>query len=210
MEKKNAIIYARVSSHRQDFERQKTELQQYAWKNGFTIVAIFEEKVSGKAKVRPEFQKMLDFAKVEKIHSVLCWELSRIGRNAGEVINTIQDLNSIGVNAYVHNLQINTLNGSKIDFMAGFMLNILASVSDMESTNIKQRLVSGYANYRNNGGVVGRPLGTEEPVDKFLEKHQDVLKMVKAGKFPVRVIMHVTGKSSGTVQKVKALHKATE
>ena len=206
MEKKKAIIYARVSTHKQDFERQKIELNQYAKKNGFEIVATFEEKISGKSKERIEFNKMVAFAKSQNIHSVLCWELSRIGRNTIEVISTIQALNSIGVNTYIHNHSINTLNNGKIDIMADFMLKILASVSDMESNQIKQRLTSGYIAHVNKGGAVGRPVDTKESEEKFLEKHKDVIKMLKKN-IPIRVIMQITQTSSATVQKVKSTIK---
>ena len=206
MEKKQAIIYARVSTHKQDFERQKIELNEYAKKNGFEIVATFEEKISGKSKERIEFTKMVAFAKSQNIHSVLCWELSRIGRNTIEVISTIQALNSIGVNTYIHNHSINTLNNGKIDIMADFMLKILASVSDMESNQIKQRLTSGYIAHINKGGAVGRPLDTKESEEKFLEKHKEVIKMLKKN-IPIRVIMQITQTSSATVLKVKSTIK---
>ena len=45
----NAVIYSRVSSEseRQDTERQTNELIDYAHRMGYTIVDVFEEKVSG-------------------------------------------------------------------------------------------------------------------------------------------------------------------
>jgi len=208
MEKKQAIIYARVSTHKQDFERQKTELNQYAKKNGFEIVATFEEKISGKSKERVEFQKMVSFAQTQNIHSVFCWELSRIGRNTIEVLTTIEELNSIGVNTYIHNLSLNTLESGKINLLTDFLLKILASVNDMESNQIKQRLTSGYIAHINKGGAVGRPLDTKESEDKFLEKHKEVIKMLKKN-IPIRVIMQITQTSSATVQKVKSTIKKT-
>lgn len=208
MEKKKAIIYARVSTHKQDFERQKLELNQYAKNNGFEIVAIFEEKISGKSKERIEFSKMVTFASSEKIHSVLCWELSRIGRDTIEVISTIQALNSIGVNTYIHNHALNTLNSGKIDIMADFMLKILASVGDMESQQIKQRLTSGYIAHINKGGAVGRPVNTQESEEAFFKKHKEVIKMLNKN-IPIRIIMQITKTASATIQKVKALNNKT-
>jgi DNA invertase Pin-like site-specific DNA recombinase len=206
MEKKQAIIYARVSTHKQDFERQKIELNQHAKKNGFEIVATFEEKISGKSKERIEFTKMVAFAKSQNIHSVFCWELSRIGRNTIEVLTTIEELNSIGVNTYIHNLSLNTLESGKINLLTDFLLKILASVNDMESNQIKQRLTSGYIAHVNKGGAVGRPSDTKESEEKFLEKHKEVIKMLKKN-IPIRVIMQITQTSSATVLKVKSTIK---
>jgi DNA invertase Pin-like site-specific DNA recombinase len=204
MEKKQAIIYARVSTHKQDFERQKTELNQYAKKNGFEIVATFEEKISGKSKERVEFQKMVSFAQTQNIHSVFCWELSRIGRNTIEVLTTIEELNSIGVNTYIHNLSLNTLESGKINLLTDFLLKILASVNDMESNQIKQRLTSGYIAHINKGGAVGRPQSSIETKEQFLEKHTEIIKLLKKS-YPIRLIMQITNSSSVTVQKVKRI-----
>ena len=60
----NAVIYSRVSSEseRQDTERQTEELKDYADRMGYTIVEVYEEKVSGfkKNEQRPIFSKMLE------------------------------------------------------------------------------------------------------------------------------------------------------
>jgi DNA invertase Pin-like site-specific DNA recombinase len=201
---KKAIIYARVSTNRQDLQRQLTELNQYAKKNGFEIVATFEEKISGKSKERIEFQKMVSFAQTQNIHSVFCWELSRIGRNTVEVLTTIQELNSIQVNTYIHNLNLNTLESGKINLLTDFLLKILASVNDMESNQIKQRLNSGYKHHIENGGKVGRPQSSVETKEQFLEKHTEIIKLLKKS-YPIRLIMQITNSSSVTVQKVKRI-----
>ena len=199
---RKAIIYARVSTNRQDLQRQLDELNNYATKNNFEIVATFEEKISGKSKDRVEFQKMVEFAKTKNIHSVFCWELSRIGRNTIEVLTTIQELNSIGVNTYIHNLSLNTLESGKINLLTDFMLKILASVNDMESNQIKQRLNSGYKHHIENGGKVGRPGNSKETKEQFLEKHSEIIKLLKKD-YPIRLIMQISNSSSVTVQKVK-------
>ena len=43
----NAVIYARVSTQGQDYERQVEELRAYAQRNDYQIVAEFTEKISG-------------------------------------------------------------------------------------------------------------------------------------------------------------------
>ena len=83
------------------------------------------------------------------------------------------------------------------------MVQVLSSVSQMERDQIKQRMISGYKNYINNGGKVGRIKGKLETVQNLLEKHSDVVKLLKKG-VSIRNISKLTGgKSSATIIKVK-------
>ena len=71
----NAVIYSRVSSEseRQDTERQTEELKDYADRMGYTIVDVYEEKVSGfkKNEQRPIFSKMLEDIQEESRGSLI-------------------------------------------------------------------------------------------------------------------------------------------
>ena len=97
----NAVIYSRVSSEseRQDTERQTNELIDYAHRMGYTIVDVFEEKVSGfkKNEQRPVFSKMLEDIQIKNIDKVLVWELSRIGRSVLQSLQNIQTLHDLKV-----------------------------------------------------------------------------------------------------------------
>ncbi len=136
---------------------------------------------------------------------VLCWELSRIGRNTIEVLKTIKLLNDNCISLYIKNYNIETLNDKcEINPLSQFMIQILTSVSEMEKTTIRQRVKSGYENYRKNGGRVGRKEGFRKDKDLLLTEHKDVVKLLKQG-FSVRKVMKLTDKSSGTVMKIKGL-----
>ncbi len=201
------VIYSRVSTITQDYKRQTEELNEYSKKVGFTVVKTFEEKISGvkKNEDRPKLMEMINFIKENKINKVLCWELSRLGRNTIEVLKTIQLLNENCISLFIKNYNIETLNEKcEINPLSQFMIQILTSVSEMERTTIRQRIKSGYESYRKNGGKVGRKEGFRKDRDKLLNEHKDVIKLLKQG-FSVRKVMKLTDKSSGTVQKVKKL-----
>ena len=201
------VIYSRVSTITQDYKRQTEELNEYSKKVGFTVVKTFEEKISGvkKNEDRPKLVEMINFIKENKINKVLCWELSRLGRNTIEVLKTIQLLNENCISLFIKNYNIETLNEKcEINPLSQFMIQILTSVSEMERTTIRQRIKSGYESYRKNGGKVGRKEGFRKDSDKLLNEHKDVIKLLKQG-FSVRKVMKLTDKSSGTVQKVKKL-----
>ena len=74
----------------------------------------------------------------------------------------------------------------------------------MERTTIRQRIKSGYDNYRKSGGVVGRKEGYKKSDDLILEENKDVVKLLKQG-YSVRKVMKLTDRSSGLVQKIRKL-----
>jgi DNA invertase Pin-like site-specific DNA recombinase len=175
---------------------------------GFNIICTYEEVISGgKLNIeRPIFSEMMSF--IDKnpclVDKVLIWELSRIGRNAAQVLQTIDTLNQKGVSLYIKNFNLETLDSNgQINQMSQFLLMILNSVNSMERQNLISRLRTGYDRYRNkNNGKVGRKKGSVKSKEQFLKDHIDIIKSLRKGN-SVRDTMRITGKSSATVQKVK-------
>ena len=199
------VIYSRVSTNSQDFKRQTDELTEYCKKMGFELLGVFEEKISGNAKNedRPKLMEMIGFIKENKVDKVLCWEMSRLGRNTIEVLQTIKMLNENFISLYIKNYNIETLNEKfEINPLSQFMIQILTSVSEMERSTIRQRIKSGYDSYRKSGGKVGRKEGFRKDKDQLLNEHKDVAKLLRQG-YSIRKIMKLTDKSSGTIQKIK-------
>jgi DNA invertase Pin-like site-specific DNA recombinase len=201
------VIFTRVSTSNQDNKRQTEELLDYSQRMNLEVVKVFEEKISGgkKNEERPILTEMVNFIKNNRIEKVLCWELSRIGRNTIEVLKTIELLNDNCISLYIKNYNIETLNEKcEINPLSQFMIQILTSVSEMERTQIRQRIKSGYDSFRNNGGKVGRKIGFRKDEEQLINEHKDIVKLLKQG-YSVRKVMKLTDKSSGTVQKIKKL-----
>jgi len=203
-----AVIYSRVSSegNRQDTERQTNELIEYANKMGYKLVEVYEEKVSGykKNEDRPIFSRMLEEIEKGAIDKVLVWELSRIGRSVIQSLQNIQLLTDKKVSIYIKNFNLETLNDDKTpNSLSMFMVQILFSVANMEAQLTKSRMVSGYRNHIKNGGKVGRKSGSIETEEETIQKHSDVLKLLKK-KLSIRQISGLTNKSTNTVLKVKS------
>jgi DNA invertase Pin-like site-specific DNA recombinase len=206
-----AVIYSRVSSegNRQDTERQTNELIEYANKMGYELVGVYEEKVSGfkKNEDRPIFSKMLEEIEKGEIEKLLTWELSRIGRSVIQSLQNIQLLSDKKVSIYIKNFNLETLNDDKTpNSLSMFMVQILFSVANMEAQLTKIRMVSGYRNHIKNGGKVGRKSGSIETEDETIQKHSDVLKLLKK-KLTIRQISGLTNKSTNTILKVKLTAK---
>lgn len=199
------VIQTRVSTNIQDNKRQIDELKEYSNKMGYNVLCVFEEKISGakQNEERPQLMEMIDFVKKNNVDKVLCWELSRLGRNTIEVLKTIQLLNDKKISLFIKNYNIETLTEDKeINPLSQFMVQILSSVSQMERTQIRQRVKSGYENYRTNGGKVGRKEGFRKNEEVLLSENKDVVKLLKQN-YSIRKIMKLTDKSSGTIMKVK-------
>lgn len=206
------VIYSRVSTAIQDYKRQTEELTEYANKMCFEVVKTFEEKISGGKdnEDRPKLMEMINYIKQNNIDKVLCWELSRIGRNTIEVLKTIKLLNDNCISLYIKNYNIETLNDKcEVNPLSQFMIQILTSVSEMEKTTIRLRVKSGYDQYRKAGGKVGRKEGYRKEPRDLLAEHKDIVKELRKG-LSVRRIMKLTDKSSGTVQKIKKIIEATQ
>lgn len=203
----NTVIYTRVSTSVQDYQRQIEELQQFASSHDWNVLQVFSEKVSGvkKNEERQELSKMLDYINNNQVDKVLVWELSRLGRNTLEVLKSIDVLNSMGVSLFIKNYGIETLDAEgKPNVMAQFLVTILAEVARMERSTIKERMNSGYQKYRADGGKVGRKHGYKKNNDKLHEEYADVFRLLKKG-LSLRNIAKLTNHSINTVVKCKSI-----
>lgn len=180
----NTVIYTRVSTSVQDYQRQIDELQQFASSRGWNVLQVFSEKVSGakKNEERQELQSLMSYISTHNVEKVLVWELSRLGRNTLEVLKTIEEFNTLGISLFIKNYNIETLNeDGKPNVMSQFLVTILAEVASMERASIKERMDSGLKKYISNGGQVGRKVGYRKNNEKVQEEYSDVIKLLRKG-----------------------------
>lgn len=201
---KKAVILARVSTQQQEYERQINELNEFANRMNLQIVKVFANKISGakKNEDRPEIQEMIEYVKNNQIDKVLVLEISRLGRNTLEALKVIEMLNEEKICLFVKNYNIETIDEEgKVNPMAQFLVTILLEVARMERTTIKQRMESGYANYRNTGGKVGRKEGFRKTTDQMKAEYLEELKLLRKG-ISLRNVCKITGTSVNTLRKV--------
>ena len=206
----NCGIFSRVSTLMQDTDRQTEELKEYAVKMNYNLITVIEEQISGakKNEERPELIKLMKLIDEGKVNKVLVWELSRLGRNVIEILQVIQIFNEKKVSLYIKNFSLETLNEDlKPNPLSMFMIQILLSVAEMERVSIRQRMYSGYLKHRKDGKSVGRIKGVSETKEHVLEKHKEVVKLLKKG-MSVRNISRLTNNTSlATIVKVNKLLK---
>jgi len=202
-----AVIYARVSSigDRQNTDRQISDLLDYVSFKNLEISKIYEEHISGAKKdtERPVLQEAIEYCKTNHISILLVSELSRLGRNAFEVLATVKDLIDSGINLYMQKEQLTLLDAEgKPTMFAPIMIATLSTCAQLERENIKFRLNSGRKLYIERGGKLGRKVGSVKTTEQKREEYRDIISYLKRG-YSVRSTAKLSGKGISTVQRIK-------
>jgi len=204
-------ILVRVSTKRQETERQVHELRAVADARGWSVVEVVEEDgVSGAAKDadRHGLARVEELAAAGAIQKVLVHEVSRVGRRPAVVHGFVERLLDLRVSLYWHSQRIETmLPSGKRNPAAGMMLAVLAEMALAERETLRERIVSGLEAARRRGRRLGRPVGTVMPPEALLAKHGDVARLLRAGK-SLRDVAGRTGKGTSTVKRIKGLMRA--
>lgn len=157
-EGKRCVIYIRVSSERQvkgySIDGQLRYLREWAERQGMTVVEVYiEEGKSGKSiDGRTKFQTMLDDIRTKKYNNdyVIVYKLSRFGRNARDVLNSLEFIMKYGV----HLLCVEDGLDSSTS-MGKMMITILGAVAELERENIIAQTLLGREEKAKSGGWNG-------------------------------------------------------
>ena len=205
------MILARVSTDKQDYQRQIVELTDYCSKVGWEIVKVFANKVSGtkKTEERPEVLEMLSYVKEHAIKRVCCLEVSRLGRNTLEALKVIQMLNDNKVSLFIKNYNLETLNPDGTpNPVASLITTILLEVASMERRTILERVNSGRNQYiakcRKEGIKMGRPTDYKKSDEAYKEQYQKELTLLRKG-ISLRNVSQLTNTSMNTLRKLKSM-----
>ena len=199
-------IFARVSTNVQDYERQVNELTALAQRNNWSVEAVFCEKISGAKKnaERKELSRMVEYLQAHSINKVAVTELPRLGRDTLQVLEVIEQFNKLGISLYIQNYGIETLTESgEVNPMSQFLITILAEVARMERKTIRERVESGYKNYRANGGKVGRKEGYRKSESDMREQYAHEIRLLRKG-ISLLNINKITGTSVNTIRKCQS------
>jgi DNA invertase Pin-like site-specific DNA recombinase len=198
-------ILVRVSTAKQETDRQVSELQAYADTKGYEVVEVCEETVSGRAdeSERNGLKRAEELASSGKIKKVLVHEISRLARKNSITHKFVETLEDYGVSLYWHAQGIETLlpNGKR-NPSAGIMLALLAEMARNEVELLRERINSGLAEARRKGIKLGRPQGSGISQDDLIQKHKDIVRLLREGQ-SVRHAARIAGKGVSTVQRVK-------
>jgi len=202
METKNnqnmRIKYNRVSTVQQTGDRFQIDKEKYD--------LILMDKISGSIsfKERPKGMELVKLVEQGMVSEIVTEEFSRLGRNTGDVIRTLEWLEEKQINVIVRNVGLQSRPNNKKNPIWNLISSVMASLYTMELENIKERTATGRQVYVQKGGRLGRPEGTIESEKKFLdkEKTKEILKLLKKGR-TIREISTLTISSNKTIIKVK-------
>ena len=204
------VILARVSTNKQDYDRQIIELTDYCNRVGWEVANVFANKVSGAKAVeeRAEILDMIEYVRTNAIRRVVVLEISRLGRNTLEALKVIQTLNENGVSLYIKNYNLETLNpDGKPNPVASLITTILLEIASMERLTIQERMASGRDKYiakcRETGVKMGRPSSYRKSDEEYKEQYSKEISLLRKG-ISLRNIYAITGTSVGTLRKLQA------
>jgi len=186
---KTVAIYARVSTDKQKVDMQLHELRQYVARSGWTVFEEFiDQNATGGNTKRPAFQAMLAAARQIKFQILLVWKLDRLSRSLKDLIITLDELGSLGIDfvSYDNRLDTSTPTGKLV-------FQIVGAVAEFEKDIIRERVVAGLATARQKGKRLGRPPLPPHIYDQAVAMRAQGLSFKKIGK--------ALGIDEGTIRK---------
>jgi len=196
------VKYNRTSTLQQSGDRFTLDKEKYD-------LTLFD-KVSGTLpfKERPKGQEIVKLVEDGKITELVVEEFSRLGRNTGDVIRTLEFLEHHEVNVHVRNIGLQSRPNGKKNPIWKMISSVMSSLYEMELENIKERTATGRQVFVLRGGRLGRPEGTNEGDKKFLEKGKtkEIIKLINKGR-TIREISKLTESSNKTIVKSKRIAK---
>lgn len=196
------VKYNRVSTLQQTGDRFTADTEKYD--------LVLMDKVSGSVSFvdRSEGKKLLNLIQEGKVKEVVVEELSRLGRNTGDVIRTLEQFEDLHVNVVIRNLGIQSRPQGKKNPIWKMISSVLSSMYEMELENIKERTMVGRTVFVQKGGKLGRPSGSGESEKRFLEKPltKKIIGKIQEGRSVLEISKYLDC-SSTTVVKARRIGK---
>jgi len=184
-----AALYARVSTNAQHTENQLRRLHEVAALRGWSVVGEYVETVSGAAKARPIFDKLMADARRRKFDTIAAVDVSRLGRSLSGLAGLFEEVRQIGVDLYLDREAMDTSTPA-----GRAMLGMASVFAAFERDLIIERTMAGLATARAKGARLGRP-----PASDGL---MDAIRALRLQKVGINSIARELGCGKSTVQQV--------
>jgi putative DNA-invertase from lambdoid prophage Rac len=152
MNPRRAAIYLRVSTEDQSYENQHPAVEQVVSTRGLDLVGSYTEQASA-VKARPAFDRLMRDAEAGRFDAVVIWALDRLGRSMIGNLNTVLELDRLGV-------QVISIREPWLDTGSAvrpLLLAIFSWVAEQEREQLVARTKAGIARARAKGVHIGRP-----------------------------------------------------
>ena len=179
---KNFVFgYARVSTEQQNLDRQLDMLQKYG------VDFIYNEKMTGTKRNRPELEKLLE--RLTEGDTVVVESLSRLGRSTKDLIWLMETFNSKGVNLVSLKESIDTTTST-----GKLLFTLMSALAQFERDVLADRTREGLAAARARGRKGGR-----KPIDS--DSVRKAVKLYPTGQYTGSEITELTGVKKTTLYK---------
>jgi DNA invertase Pin-like site-specific DNA recombinase len=179
---KNFVFgYARVSTEQQNLDRQLNMLQKYG------VDFIYNEKMTGTKRNRPELEKLLE--RLTEGDTVVVESLSRLGRSTKDLIWLMETFNSKGVNLVSLKESIDTTTST-----GKLLFTLMSAIAQFERDVIADRTREGLNSARTRGRKGGRPRTDSEKLRK-------AIKLYNTQQYSLAEIEDMTGVKRSTLYR---------
>ena len=201
-----AFIYCRVSTEKQETERQLKDVREYCKRNDYEIVQEFQESISA-TKSKIHRQHLIDAVRKSKAKYFIADDISRFSRNVKVGLEIKDELHEMGVCLIFVQTGMKSLDEDGTpNALTNMVFVNLMNVYEMENSTKRQMIKSGLRNAVANGKTLGRPEGTTEDL---LSKYPKVVKLLRNGT-SIRNTALLSQKAKSLVQRVKVQMTETE
>ena len=179
---KNFVFgYARVSTEQQNLDRQLDMLQKYG------VDFIYNEKMTGTKRNRPELEKLLE--RLTEGDTVVVESLSRLGRSTKDLIWLMETFNSKGVNLVSLKESIDTTTST-----GKLLFTLMSAIAQFERDVIADRTREGLNSAHARGRKGGRPRTDSEKLRK-------AIKLYNTQQYSLAEIEDMTGVKRSTLYR---------
>lgn len=168
---KRVCLYSRVSTEKQTCENQLIELRQTAERLGYTVVQEYVDHAISGVKgrdERPSLDRMLKDASIKKFDMVMIFDITRLGRSLQHCIETLNFLNSVGIDLFFQKQSIDTSTP-----VGRLTFSLLASLGEYERELIRERIVAGVSRAKQSGKRLGRPSSVTDGMKNAIQILRD-------------------------------------
>lgn len=163
------VIYARISTASQNYERQLKQ-----------NVKAYIDVINGDTpfKERPQAQALINN---KEVNSIIVEDIDRLGRNASDVLNTLEYFTARGIDIHIEAHGLNTLlpNG-KPNPTALLVFAIMGSLAQAEKAKIKEKTQNGIAIAQLKGVYKGRQRGAIKTKESLAKEFKKVIETTNA------------------------------
>ena len=143
---RKAVIYARVSTDEQNPEHQIDVLKTYSTNQGYDVVKVYVDTISGTKDSRPNLNNLMFDMRKGLFDCVVIYKLDRLGRSLKHLINICEEFYKKNIDLVCTSQNIDTSTAS-----GKLLFHILGAVAEFESELISERTKLGQRKAKNIG-----------------------------------------------------------